>query len=265
MQIVDFFESTVLSKRIYFQILSPQNSIYSKTEKSLPVLYLLHGLFGEAKNWTELTEISTLIENLPFAAVMFDAGNSWYTNGIEGGRARYESFFIGEFIPRIESEYKLGGGRKNRAIAGLSMGGYGALKFALKYPSLFNWAGSMSGAFEAPQQTDARPGADWEILGDSIKAVFGEISNSELRIKNDLFQIISEMRKDDPEKPPEIYFDCGIDDSFIQINRKLFKRFSEKNVICTFREMPGGHDWIYWNRQLKEILQLVKKVFNYNP
>lgn len=135
----DSLISRILSKRISYQILFPRDSIYSKAQKELPVLYLLHGLFGEAKNWTQFTEIPSLIKNSSFAVATFDGANSWYSDGIEGRQSFYESFFTGEFIPHIENEHKIGGRRK-RAIAGLSMGGYGALKFALKYPSLFIWA-----------------------------------------------------------------------------------------------------------------------------
>jgi len=257
----DSFRSRILSERINYQILFPRDSISLNRKKNLPVLYLLHGLFGEYKNWTELTEISSLIENLSFAVATFDAGNSWYADGIKGRRAKYESLFMGEFIPHIENTYKVGGNRANRAVAGLSMGGYGALKFALKYPSLFIWAGSMSGALDAPRQTDARPGPDWEILGDSIKAVFGEDRDSDLRTKNDLFQIISKIKDDDLGRLPYIYFDCGRDDSFIQVNRELLEKFKEKKIVCSFFEKPGGHNWIYWNRRLRTILRLVEKSF----
>lgn len=265
MQIVeDFFRSGILSKRIGYQILFPRHAQYSSVEQNLPVLYLLHGLFGEARNWTELTDISSLIENLSFAIVAFDAGNSWYSDGIEGNGAKYESFFKSEFIPRIENDFKIGCRKKSRSIAGLSMGGYGALKIALKYPSLFAWSGSMSGAFDAPRQTDQRPGPDWDILGDSIKSVFGKAQNSNVRVENDLFQLISELTENEIKNLPDIYFDCGSDDSFIRINRELFEIFKEKNVKCVFHEKPGGHDWNYWNWRLKEILLLVEKKFNKN-
>lgn len=259
--IEDSFISEILSRRISCQILFPHDSICSKAQKKLPVLYLLHGLFGEAKNWMQYTEISSLIENLSFAVATFDGENSWYADGIQGKQSFYESFFTGEFIPHIENEYKIGGKRRKRAVAGLSMGGYGALKFALKHPSLFIWAGSMSGAFDAPRQTDERPGPDWEILGDSIKTVFGEVQDSDSRIKNDLFHIISELKKDDLETLPNIYFDCGRDDNFIKVNRELFKKFKEKEVSCDFYEQSGGHDWTYWNRQMKKMLLVAEESF----
>lgn len=252
----------MLQKRISYQILFPQHSVRSGEEKKLPVLYLLHGLFGEAENWTRLTEILKLIDALSFAVAIFDAENSWYVDGINGSQASYESFFVNEFIPHIENDYKIGGTGKYRAVAGLSMGGYGALKFALKHPSLFVWAGSMSGAFDVSRQTAKRPGVDWNILGESIVSVFGNVQNSDLRAKNDLFQIIGKLKTDDLEDLPEIYFDCGRGDSFIEVNRELFEKLNQKKVPCAFYENPGGHDWTYWNRQLKKILQLVEKVFN---
>ena len=257
----DSLKSRCLLKRVNYQILFPHDSNVRENREDRPVLYLLHGLFGEAENWTDFTEIADWFENLSFAVVAFDAENSWYTDGIKGRKAGYENFFLKEFIPCIENVYKLGGDRKNRALAGLSMGGYGALKIALKYPSLFVWAGSMSGAFDAPRQTDERPGPDWEILGDSIKAVFGENRHNDLRAKNDLFRIISEIKSGDLAGLPNIYFDCGRDDSFIEVNRELFEKFEKNNISCCFCEEPGGHDWSYWNRQLKKILQLAEQNF----
>lgn len=258
----DSFVSEMLSKRINYHVLFPKDFTDSKNQKERPVLYLLHGLFGESKNWTELTEITNALKVLPFSIITFDAENSWYSDGIEGKKAKYESFFINEFIPFIENKNKFGGTKTNRAIAGLSMGGYGAIKFALKNPSMFIWAGSMSGAFDAPRQTDDRPGPDWEILKDSIKEVFGELQDSNVRSVNDLFQIVSEIENADLAKLPELYFDCGIDDSFIHVNRELFERLKERKILCNFYEKSGGHDWFYWNRQSLEMLQIVKSVFS---
>lgn len=258
----DSFLSRMLSKRIKYHILYSKNFTDSKKGKDHPVLYLLHGLFGESKNWMELTEISGAIKALPFSVISFDAGNSWYSDSVKGNGANYESFFINEFVPFVENENKLGGSKSNRAIAGLSMGGYGALKFALKYPSMFIWAGSMSGAFDAPRQTENRPGPDWEILKDSINEVFGEIQHNYSRNENDLFQIVDEIKNNDLEKLPKIYFDCGIEDSFIDVNRELFEKLKDRKILCDFYENPGGHDWFYWNRQLLKMLLIVERVFS---
>lgn len=257
----DSLESEILRKRIKYRILFPQDIFHSEIKANPPVLYLLHGLFGESGNWTDLTEITDFIKNYSFAAVAFNGGNSWYINGIDDNRSSYESFFIEEFVPQIENVYKIGGKRENRAIAGISMGGYGALKFALKSPSLFNWAGSMSGAFDAPRQNEERPGANWEVLGDSITAAFGEKKGGDSRTKNDLFQIISEMKDGEIERLPNIYFDCGRDDSFIDVNRELFELMRKKKIVCSFFEQSGGHEWNYWNRQLKSILRLIEEHF----
>lgn len=262
MQIVeDSFVSKMLAKRINYHILFSKDFTDSNDKKERPVLYLLHGLFGESKNWIELTEISSAVKSFPFSVITLDAENSWYSDGIKGNRAKYESFFINEFIPFIENENRFGGSKSNRAIAGLSMGGYGAIKFALKYPSMFIWAGSMSGAFDAPRQTDDRPGPDWEILKDSITEVFGEFQDSNTRTENDLFQIVSALKNNDLEKMPEIYFDCGKDDSFIDVNREFFEILKQGNLLCDFQEKSGGHDWLYWNRQLMKILLIVKNIF----
>ena len=141
------------------------------------------------------------------------------------------------------------------------MGGYGALKFALKRPDLFIFAGSMSGAFDAPRLTEINKGVDWDNLSPSISEVFGEENNA-ARIKNDLFEIIQQLPIEQIRSMPDIYIDCGTRDGFLKSNRRLAKRLKDSQITLRYDEVSGGHDWTYWDKQIRVILEIVSKIFD---
>lgn len=255
----DVFQSSLMGRELPFRVILPEN--YEAAEESYPVLYLLHGLFGSCDNWLELTGIANYLAGKKFAVVLPEGYDNWYSDSATIEKDKFESSFITEFIPVLEAKYGISGSREKRAIAGLSMGGFGALKFALKRPDLFIFAGSMSGAFDAPQRTVSNQGFDWEILSPSILKVFGE-DNDPARAKNDIFKIISGFPEEKIEALPFIYCDCGTDDGFLKINRELSKLLNEKQIQFEYREVPGGHDWIYWDQQVQAILEIVDKIFN---
>lgn len=254
----EIFQSSLIERELPFRVLLPGN--YGASEAFYPVLYLLHGLFGSCDNWLELTGLTEYLRNREFIVVLPEGENNWYTDSAGVARNKFESSFINEFIPAVERRYRISRGRRTRAVAGLSMGGFGALKFALKRPDLFVFAGSMSGAFEAPQLTAANPGSDWEILRASVLEVFGA-ENSAARIENDLFRIIRAIRPEKMSSVPAIYFDCGRRDGFLKTNRELAKLLKEKNITFEYEEISGGHDWEYWDRQIRVILEKVDKIF----
>jgi S-formylglutathione hydrolase FrmB len=144
--------------------------------------------------------------------------------------------------------------RGGRAIAGLSMGGYGAFKFAVKYPEMFAFAGSLSGAFGAATWTSETLNGSTLVLN-SLAPVFGS-ANSRNRAENDLLRLIDELPAEGVKKLPFLYLDCGAEDIFLPINRTLESKLLEKNIPHEFRILPGGHNWNYWDQQAREILRL---------
>jgi S-formylglutathione hydrolase FrmB len=135
------------------------------------------------------------------------------------------------------------------------MGGYGALKLALKYPGQFAFAGSISGAFDPAVRSDEHPGFSWDIFRPSINAAFGESGNS-TRAANNLHQLARNLTAPQVAFLPYIYFDCGTEDGFLETNRDLDSILLAKKVPHEFRELPGGHDWGYWDRQVREVLRV---------
>jgi putative tributyrin esterase len=256
--IKEILHSSLMRRELPLRVILPEN--YEASKANYPVLYLLHGLFGNCDNWLELTEIESYLADKNFITVLTEGGNKWYSDSATNERDKFESSFINELIPAVEAAYGIGGSRARRAIAGLSMGGFGALKFALKRPELFIFAGSMSGAFNAPQLTGTEENADWQELYASILEVFGD-EHGPARIENDLFEMLRQISGEKKSFVPFIYFDCGTQDGFLNVNRKLAELLKEKEIAFQFEEISGGHDWVYWNGRLRVILNLVEEMF----
>jgi S-formylglutathione hydrolase FrmB len=122
----------------------------TNTQRRYPVLYLLHGLTGDENDWWTRTRLAEYAARYHLIIVTPGVGDSWYANSASDPRARYEDVIIKDLIPFIDAHYRTVPTRDGRAIAGLSMGGLGAVKFALRYPQMFAFAGSFSGAFGVP-------------------------------------------------------------------------------------------------------------------
>jgi S-formylglutathione hydrolase FrmB len=255
----EILRSSLMQRELPFWMILPEN--YEASKRNYPVLYLLHGLFGSSDNWLELTAIKNYLAGQELIVVLPEGGNNWYSDSATIEKDKFESSFINELIPTVEASYRTLASREKRAIAGLSMGGFGALKFALKRLDLFCFAGSMSGAFEAPQLTQNNKGFGWEELIPSILEVFGQ-ETSAARAENDLFEIIRRLSGEKRSSFPYIYIDCGIDDGFLESNRKLATLLREKDIRFEYHEVAGGHDWNYWDQQIRVILEKVNKIFN---
>ncbi|MGH9960456.1 MAG: alpha/beta hydrolase, partial [Pyrinomonadaceae bacterium] len=147
-------KSSLLGRSINYRILYPVEYQYpAKREKRFPVLYLLHGVTGQSSDWLERTRIALYATKYDLFIVMVEGGNGWYTDSATVPADKYESYILKELMPQVEGRFRVSQERAGRAVAGLSMGGYGAVKFGLKYPETFALVGSMSGAFGAGSWT----------------------------------------------------------------------------------------------------------------
>jgi putative tributyrin esterase len=146
--------------------------------------------------------------------------------------------------------------REGRAVAGLSMGGYGALKFGLKHPDKFALAASMSGALRAPLWDPDGQLPEW--LKPSIRRVYGPM-DSPTRAANDIFKLARELTPERTAALPFFYLDCGTEDYLIESNREFSALLLEKKIPHEYRQLPGKHDWPYWDRQVREILKLAEQ------
>lgn len=241
--------SRVLKREVSFKVLLPAD--YARAEKNYPVLYLLHGLGGNHRNWTDKTELVRRSENLELIIIMPDGGNGWYSDSVSEPNEAYEKYVVEELIPFVEGKWRAKGLRETRFIAGLSMGGFGAIKFGLKRPDLFSMVGSFSGALDAPSRGEGNA-----FLRPSIMKVFGP-SGSERTKSDDLFVIVGDLPPDGISSLPFIYFDCGTEDWLIETNRSFSALLLSKKIPHEFRQLPGRHDWKYWDVQGGEFLRLL--------
>lgn len=239
----------MLGREVFYYTIFPKN--YEDSDCAFPVLYLLHGLFGRFDNWLTNTQIIEYAKDFPGLIVCIEGGDGWYSDNPHLKNHRYESYFFSELLPNVERRFKVGKNKNSRAIAGLSMGGYGAFKFAFRRPEMFCFAASMSGAFHA---SEISVDDDWTELQPSILEVFG--NDEQIRAKNNLFQIAENFPSAQIAELPFFYFDCGAKDSFLPVNIALAEVLQQRGITCEFQELPGGHDWGYWDLHLKNILQM---------
>ena len=234
-------------KKIY--ILVPE-----KADGPLPILYLLHGAWGDYKNWTENTRLQEIAKDLPMIIVMPDAGNSFYVNSISNPSQKYADYILEDLSDYVEKKYSVDTARQG--IAGLSMGGYGAFYLASLQPERFLLAASLSGAI-------AVPGRNYEPIDSSemnplikiLLDVFGPPDSTTYQklYPPDFAQNLN------PETVPYYYFVHGIQDhfkNFLPVHRVLTEVLRQKGIAYEYHEVQGKHVWKFWGKQIPEVLEL---------
>jgi putative tributyrin esterase len=185
--------------------------------------------------------IGPMIIAMPNDGLMGDG--TFYVNW-QDGTGRFEDYMVGEVLPEVERALGVVVNRSRRAIAGLSMGGFGALALALRHPGLFCAAGSLSGAFEALR----RPGQ--RALG---RRIFGRAGGDYWR-QHDPAWLVANRRA---SRRVALHINCGRADGLIEANRRLHQRLEALGVAHEYREFPGAHDWGYWPRRIVPVLEFV--------
>jgi S-formylglutathione hydrolase FrmB len=231
-----------------------------------PVLYFLHGLGDNEKTlfnsggWTLLDDLRQEHKLGDFLIVAPEGRRSFYINSADSS-VRYSDFFLQEFIPLIEKKYRIAKGRSNRAISGVSMGGYGALRFAFSHPEMFSAVSAQSAALitESPQDLDtaARSGAP---LGKMLADVFGNPIDSSHWKNNDPFVL---AQKNAALKRLAIYFNCGQDDNygFEKGAAALHEELQKEGVKHEYHLYPGDHSLTYFLVHFSEVMEFHSRAF----
>lgn len=250
------FRSPSLAREMPYRIYLPHN--YASTTERYPVLYLLHGLFGSFENWDKLTHLSTYAAGMNWIIVMPEADNSWYSNSATVPQDKFEDYIAIDLIAEIDANYRTISTRRARAIAGLSMGGYAAMKLALRDPQLFFFAASLSGALDAARNLDTR----LPEFAPRLREVFGAAQNP-ARAQNDVYALLPKAASQATLADlPYLYLACGEEDRFLPVNREFVADLSERHVPYEYHEMPGTHDWIFWDREINPLLAVMQKKFS---
>lgn len=255
-----FFEmrchSDALKRNISVEVLLPESNQTNigwnesrQAEETYQTLYLLHGLSDDESGWMRRTSIERYARELGIAVVMPDCERSWYTDTATG--ALYFTF-ITEELPRICRKYFKGMSdqREYNMIAGLSMGGYGALKAALTYPERYWACASLSGAFDIDNSQRRQRNLDeWRgIFGFDLTDV-SQLTGT----KHDVFALARQAREKNLVFP-KLYLWCGLKDSLIETNRKFAALLEELGVEKRFEESEGTHTWKWWDLHIQDAL-----------
>ena len=217
---------------------------YDHSGRRYPVLYLLHGHGGGHRNWVDRTNLLAQTARLPLIVVLPDAGNSWYTNSFARPDERFEEYVAREVPAFIDQNFRTLTYREARYVAGLSMGGYGALKLGLKYSARFSLVGSFSGAPLAAAGTSP-----------TRMDAFGP-EGSATRAENDLLALARDARIADGTY---FYIDTGTADELLSENSQFVAAMAARPLAYEYHEVPGTHGWEFWDRRLPVFLRLVEE------
>jgi S-formylglutathione hydrolase FrmB len=252
------FKSTLAQRELpYNVVLPPDYTNPANKSVRYPVLYLLHGLSGHYSDWISRTKLRQYAADYRLLIVTPEGNDGWYTDSAVTPADKYEAYIVQELIPDVRRRFRVAETREGRAIAGLSMGGYGALKFAVKYPELFAFSASMSGALEAASWT-AQDLRNMTAIARSLPPVFGQ-PDSSTRLNNDLSKLFLNVAEEKLNTLPYFYLDCGTEDPFVDSTRSLSELLMRRKIPHEVRLLPGNHGWKYWDQQVAEVLRLTAK------
>lgn len=221
--------------------------------KKFPTLYLLHGVMGNYTDWINGTGIQRWAEEKNLAVVMPSGENGFYVDH-EKIHSLYGEFIGKELVEITRKMFPLSEKREDTFIAGLSMGGYGALRNGLKYGDTFSHIAGLSSALiieGLEKRTNEHP--LFFERRDYAEAVFGDLTRVKESDKNP--EWLATRRKAQGQIIPKIYMACGTEDFLLEPNRKLRDAFIADNLDLTYEEGPGGHEWDFWNRYMQRVLE----------
>lgn len=237
------FRSQTLEIRARLSVILPERGDATRPPA---VLYLLHGLSGNESDWLRFTSLERYVADYNLAVIMPAANRSFYADMAHG--ANYWRFVSRELPDLVQRLFNISSDRESTYLAGLSMGGYGAFKLALRYPERFAAAASLSGALDLVSLIERSQEPD-EIEG--FSTVFGDletVSGGE----NDLMALAGQV-----SNCPRLYQWCGREDFLYEDNLAFRKRARETGLDLTYEEGCGDHSWLFWDRQIQRVLEWI--------
>jgi S-formylglutathione hydrolase FrmB len=232
------YHSGSLRKASSFNIVFPEDPALGRPWS---VFYLLHGLSDDHTIWERRTSVERYVAGLPLVVVMPDGGRGWYTNAAEG--FAYEDDLLKDVIGLVDRTFPVKAERSGRAIGGLSMGGYGAVKLGLKHPDKFASVNSHSGALGALR--------DPKLIKDQnpeFSRIFGKTPEGGAE---DPFAIVERI---DHGRIPALLIDCGTEDYLLDQNRAFHRHLESMHIPHQYQEFPGSHDWAYWDKHVQDAI-----------
>jgi S-formylglutathione hydrolase FrmB len=242
------FHSDALNRDMQYRVVLPASIA---ANQKLPVVYLLHGGGGNFRDWSNYSDVARFAED-GLILIMPEGHDSYYTNSVERPQDRYEEYIVKALISDVETRFPAATDHQNRAIVGISMGGFGAVKLALAHPDLFAFAGGLSSAIDVP----SRP-FSWKRIQQwrSHRSIFGPWGSQTQR-ENDPFVLV---RSADPAKTPYLFITCGEQEGLLPANRRFAGLLFQGHFRYEFHTTHGGHDWNQWNAWLSSCFESLLK------
>ncbi|WP_124067311.1 alpha/beta hydrolase family protein [Clostridium sp. E02] len=231
------------------QITSTSSKEAYPYEEGLPVLYLLHGAFGDYSSWMRFSNIERYAQKHRCAVVMASAENSLYQDMYQGNK--FFTFFTEELPELVKSLYPVSKKREDTYIAGLSMGGYGAWFLGLSKPEQYSKAASLSGAVNIAETYEG-------IKSETIDGPFpwnAVFQDPEKLAGSDADLMVLYDRCVKEGVVPDLYQACGTEDFLYEMNVKVRDKMKEKGANITYIEGKGGHNWDFWDKYIQDVLQ----------
>ena len=238
------FRSAALNRDMQYRATFPTKMAAGE---KLQVVGLLHGGGGGFRDWSNYSDVARFAERDPLL-VMPEGDSSYFVNSAETPEDKYEDYIIADVIADVERRFSVVTGRRNRAIAGVSMGGFGAVNLGLRHPELFAFAGGISPALDVPGRPfSVKRIGPWR----RFRAIFGEW-NGQAQRDNDPFVL---ARSADPTKTPYLFLSCGEQEGLLAVNKAFAALLEKRHIPYEFHTAPGDHNWNQWDEQIPSLFK----------
>jgi putative tributyrin esterase len=236
------FRSSSLNRDITYRVILPAH--IDATHK-LPTVYLLHGGGADYRSWSNDSDVSQFAGR-KLVLVMPEGDSSYYVNAARRPDDRFEDYIANDLIADVEARFPASPLRNDRAVVGVSMGGFGAITLALKHPDLFGFVAALSPALDVPTRVfSIKRWSQWR----AHRAIFGPWNGGHQR-ENDPFSL---ARSADPAATPYFFITCGEQEGLLPANRRFADLMAERHFGYEFHIVPGGHNWEQWNTRLPDV------------
>jgi S-formylglutathione hydrolase FrmB len=242
---------------------------YATSQRSYPVVYLLHGYSDNETGWIQFGEANSIADKgiadgkiSPCIIVMPDGKLTWYCNSFDK-KILWEDIFINELMPFVEKEYRIRSSKEYRAIAGLSMGGYGALKLSMRHTDIFSCCVALSSGTFTDEEITGKSGKEFEMY---FAGLFGDKLEGSARLNeawkaNNPLDLIHSVPLE-KLKTVRYWIDCGDDDFLFNGNSVLHIEMRKLGLPHEYRVRNGGHQWSYWRSGLETGLEYIGQGFH---
>ena len=261
------FNSSLMNQTVKFSIYLPPD--YYLSNRRYPVVYLLHGLGDNETGWVQFGEADRIADEgiksgelPPMIIVMPNAGVSWYVNDYQN-KVRYEDMFVQELIPHIDSMFRTRTGREYRALAGLSMGGFGSLTLAMHHPDLFSSCAALSAAVRTDETFASIPDERYNTVYAPIFS--GPVKGQDrltITWKRNSPIVLARSAPEGDLAKVRWYLDCGDDDALTVGNAMLHMALLDRKIPHEYRARDGAHTWSYWRTGLPDALKFIGSSFH---